>query len=77
MAKKAQVTISAEVVAEKIEEVALTLATQADILRKKAEYVRQGKIHHANEAISTICQIQGFVNINVLVNAMITQKREE
>ena len=73
MAKKICTTENIEIVAEKIEEIALILETQAKTLRGNAKAVRNGRIHHANEAFSTICNLQTLVNINALINAIIHQ----
>jgi hypothetical protein len=73
MTHKIKAIVETAVVAEKIEEVATTLEQQAHTLRLNARSVRAGRIHHANEAISTICNLQTLVNINALINAMINQ----
>lgn len=73
MAKNICTTVNIEIVAEKIEEAASTLEMQAKTLRGNAEAVRKGKIHHANEAVSTICCLQTLVNINALINAITNQ----
>lgn len=73
MAKKICITVNQAIVAEKIEDVALILEGQAKTLRGNAEAVRNGRTHHANEAVSTICNLQTLVNINALIQAIINQ----
>lgn len=77
MSHKIKAIVEIEVVAEKIEEVATTLEQQALTLRGNARAVRAGRIHHANEAISTICNLQTLVNINALINAILNQGQKK
>lgn len=53
-----------QLIAEKIEEVAAALT-------REAAWVREGKTHHANEAVSNICNLHTSINLNGLISAMI------
>ena len=63
-------------IAKKIEEVADALTREADNLTRKAAWVREGKIHHANEAVGNICNLHTLVNLNGLISAIIEGEKK-
>lgn len=62
-----------ELLARKLEKAAIALEREAKTLRGKAYYVRIGRTHHANEAITSICNLHATINLQGIISAMIYQ----
>jgi hypothetical protein len=64
-----------EILARKLEEAAKTLENEAATLRNNAKAVRGGRLHRANESITSICNLLTTINLQGIINAMINVQR--